>query len=167
MTGAKKTLLSPSNRHMECTTRPHGYGRGNNNQHIRSRPPYNGYLMGHLKVGDNCGPSWPSDNLRDGDHRPGQFQRHGHYNSEIFGDFRSSFHIPASVKSQIIHSHCKAVVMDSASYEVEINFLNQLWDIVYNDCRHGHYIFWKSHLLKSLWVYGFNKSIFITELLIR
>ena len=55
-----------------------------------------------------------------------QFQRHGHYNSEIFGDFRSSFHIPASVKSQIIHSHYKAVIMDSASYEVEINFLNQL-----------------------------------------
>ena len=22
----------------------------------------------------------------------GQYQRHGHYNSEIFGDFRSSFH---------------------------------------------------------------------------
>ena len=56
----------------------------------------------------------------------GQFQRHGHYNSEIFGDFRSSFHIPASVKSQIIHSHYKAVTMDSASYEVEINCLNQL-----------------------------------------
>ena len=56
----------------------------------------------------------------------GQFQRHGHYISEIFGDFRSSFHIPASVKSQIIHSHYKAVIMDSGSYEVEINFLNQL-----------------------------------------
>ena len=56
----------------------------------------------------------------------GQFQRHGHYNSDIFGDFRSSFHIPASVKSQIIHSHYKAVIMDCASYEVEINFLNQL-----------------------------------------
>ena len=56
----------------------------------------------------------------------GKFQRHGHYNSEIFGDFRSSFHIPASVKSQIIHSHHKAVIMDSGSYEVEINCLNQL-----------------------------------------
>ena len=56
----------------------------------------------------------------------GQFLRHGHYNSEIFGDLRSSFHIPASVKSQIIHSHYKAVIMDSASYEVEINCLNQL-----------------------------------------
>ena len=56
----------------------------------------------------------------------GQFQCHGHYISEIFGDFRSSFHIPASVKSQIIHSHYKAVIMDSASYEAEINFLNQL-----------------------------------------
>ena len=40
-----------------------------------------------------------------------------------FGDFRSSFHIPASVKSQIIHIHYKAVTMDSASYEVEINCL--------------------------------------------
>ena len=56
----------------------------------------------------------------------GQFHCHGHYISEIFGDFRSSFHIPASVKSQIIHSHYKAVIMDSASYEAEINFLNQL-----------------------------------------
>ena len=28
--------------------------------------------------------------------------------------------------AQIIHSHYKAVIMDSASYEVEINFLNQL-----------------------------------------
>ena len=75
----------------------------------------------------------------------GQFQRHGHYISDIFWDFRSSFHIPASVKSQIIHSHYKAVIMDSGSYEVEFNCLNQLWYIVYNDCRHGHYIFWKSH----------------------
>ena len=78
----------------------------------------------------------------------GQFQRHGHYNSEIFGDFRSSFHIPASVKSQIIHSSYKAVIMDSASYEVEINCLNQ-YEISYIMTGVTDITYFGSHILHS------------------
>ena len=48
----------------------------------------------------------------------GQFQRHGHYISDIFLEFRSSFHIFTMCKSKIIHSHYKAVIMDKPPYEV-------------------------------------------------
>ena len=59
----------------------------------------------------------------------------------IFVYFRSLHHIFAPCKSKIIRTHYKAVIMDDAD-EFYATFLNRLSDIVYNDCRHGHYIFW-------------------------
>ena len=70
-----------------------------------------------------------------------QFQRHRHYISDIFLDLRNSLDIFAKCKSEIVHSHYKAVIVDKAPFEVDAIFLDRLSDIVLHT---------KLYLLKSL-----------------
>ena len=46
--------------------------------------------------------------------------------------------------------------MDKIPYEVYAIFLNRLSDIVHNNSRHGHYVFWT---LLFTYQYIFEKSV--------